>query len=51
MKTKWEYKTVREFIDLYDKLNELGAEGWELVTAFQPRDDGVWFIFKRKVSK
>lgn len=52
MNTEWEYLTTREYVDQVGRLNELGAKGWELVSAFQPQNgDGVWFIFKRKVSK
>lgn len=55
--TKWEYKTV--YLDLDDfslteaeeRLNALGAEGWELVRVPTPVPGVTAFcIFKRPVS-
>jgi hypothetical protein len=45
MMEKWEYK-LKSFIVLTDikKLNEMGADGWELVMR-----DNFTVIFKRKV--
>ena len=46
----WEYKVTQETIPDEKALNELGKEGWELVTAttnssnFAP---GTTFVFKR----
>jgi len=51
---KWEYNVIDQqnymsepSEDALDTiLNDLGADGWELVGWF-----GVWFIFKRKQGK
>lgn len=54
----WDYK-VRELrgslLELEDQLNELGKDGWELCTQWQPLRDqhGTWYlrlVFKRQVG-
>ncbi len=47
---KWEYKalTVEQPVAAY--MNELGEQGWELVTAYPPpgsKKDGLYCVFKR----
>ena len=48
----WEYKAVSSATKEFqgDKtFNELGAQGWELVTASGGKDfSGVYFVFKRR---
>ena len=48
----WEYKAVSSATKEFqgDKtFNELGAQGWELVTASGGNDfSGVYFVFKRR---
>lgn len=41
---QWEYKTVRDA----GLLNELGAEGWELVAVGQPEARLAYFYLKRQ---
>jgi hypothetical protein len=48
----WEYKStmVGNDEDLHNALNALGAQGWELVTAYTKGKDGmggVRYLFKR----
>jgi hypothetical protein len=40
---RWEYKTIRGV----DTLNELGDEGWELVSVGQPEARLVYLYLKR----
>ena len=49
--TKWEYhalQTAQPTASL-EQLNELGAQGWEMVTVYQmPTAPRVWvYVFKR----
>jgi hypothetical protein len=50
--TQWEYTTriLFERIDPVNILDELGADGWELVSAY-PFDEYVRFVFKCPVEK
>ncbi|OVE85343.1 DUF4177 domain-containing protein [Natronolimnobius baerhuensis] len=57
--TVWEYETVRppreatmrEASDPTKKLNELGADGWELVTTVEYTGGGTkYLVFKRPAS-
>lgn len=65
MRKKWEYKVIgmdgalegRHAIDLEEKLNELGDEGWELVNVLdqvdsrwghQPRVENNFIMLKRE---
>ncbi|PSP83842.1 hypothetical protein BRC96_08515 [Halobacteriales archaeon QS_6_64_34] len=54
--TEWEYETLRpdrdatrkEAVDPKPRLNELGAEGWELVETISYEGGGTKFlVFKR----
>jgi hypothetical protein len=54
--TRWEYQTLRpprgstrkESQDPTDELNELGAEGWELVESIDYENGGTkYLVFKR----
>ncbi len=45
--TVWEYKVERDNWD-EKHLNDLGAEGWELVTVDSARGDYVRAFFKRR---
>lgn len=56
---QWEYETLRppreatkhEASDPKEELNDLGAEGWELVTSVEYAGGGTKFlVFKRPVS-
>lgn len=56
---QWEYKTIRpptestqkEAIDPTEQLNELGADGWELVGTIEYTGGGTKFlVFKRQLS-
>lgn len=63
--TQWEYNVLesyginagptQEFMGLRSEttakyLNQLGAQGWELVTAVRERDgERVYFVFKRPI--
>ena len=58
--TRWEYETLRpprgptqkEASDPKAELNELGAEGWELVTSVEYADGGTKFLlFKRPIDE
>lgn len=44
--TKWEYKLVSTELHITDRLNELGAQGWEMVALDTSYDRG-WFWLKR----
>ncbi len=46
---KWEYLTISPFAEKTpwgDKLNQLGQEGWELITVIHPR-----WVFKRTIEE
>lgn len=46
----WEYKIVRERnIGLEKELNDLGREGWEMISAVRDSNDWIRFVFKREV--
>jgi len=53
---QWEYETLRppreatkkEAKDPQDELNELGAEGWELVTTVEYYGGGTKFLVLRR---
>lgn len=55
-RTKWEYETLRppreatmeEAKDPKEELNELGAEGWELVTTVEYTGGGTKFLVLRR---
>jgi hypothetical protein len=45
---KWEYKVLPvRHRDVPERLAELGAEGWELLTVLDWTDGTVMFYFKR----
>lgn len=45
---KWEYRTLVGYLLQDDKLNNLGADGWELVAVIPETGHGVReYIFKR----
>ena len=50
---KWNYKLLDRGVgtklkDVETEFNQLGEEGWELITTYQPGDPGVHrFVFKR----
>jgi len=49
VKDKWEYKVVTQVMDkTYNEqmLNEMGSQGWELVSVVVP-PSGPHFFFKR----
>lgn len=52
---KWEYKTYESsYPEPEFKLNELGREGWELVSVIisqSERLDSYFFYFKRPIKK
>ncbi len=54
MDNKWEYKVVKNRRlspnILEERLNEMGINGWELVSANTYDLNAVMFIFKRKLS-
>lgn len=47
---KWEYKQVSKVAMRDDELNQLGDEGWELVTVFRDQVQSPFnrFAFKRQ---
>lgn len=47
--TRWEYRSVRvgEFGSKLDELNELAAEGWEVVPVVLPSDP-PYYLLKRE---
>lgn len=47
---KWEYKVIETAQPTEEQLNELGAEGWELIVGAIDAHLGSVFIFKRKMS-
>ncbi|MBV0902553.1 DUF4177 domain-containing protein [Haloarcula salina] len=58
-RTTWEYETLRphrgstkkEAVDPKDELNELGAEGWELVDTVEYVGGGTkYLLFKRPAA-
>lgn len=44
---KWEYKAEVSETPLETKLNEIGNQGWELVSAFYDSQYGYVYYFKR----
>lgn len=49
--TQWEYMIYRSnWYPQEDKLNELGAQGWQLV-AFDPMNEFITAYFKREINK
>lgn len=59
-RTQWEYRSLRppreptqkEARDPTDRLNELGAEGWELVETIEYTGGGTKFLlFKRPADR
>ena len=44
---KWEYTAEVSETPLQSKLNTLGADGWELVSAFHDSQYGYVYYFKR----
>jgi Domain of unknown function (DUF4177) len=47
---RWEYKTVTKLKQDDDALNELGQQGWELVSATHLGGTNVRAFFKRPVE-
>lgn len=45
---QWEYKLVTETMNA-DQLNELGADGWELVMVASPAHFVFHYFFKREL--
>ncbi len=45
---RWEYLVVTETLDA-NSLNELGAEGWDLVAVVSPAHFVLHHFFKREV--
>lgn len=52
--TYWQYKCIRQDVDEEllgeEKLNELGKEGWELVSVVMYHDKTAVYYFKRLES-
>ena len=46
---RWEYLTLEENLQ-NDKLNQLGAEGWELVAVVSPGHFILHYFFKRQIA-
>lgn len=46
--TKWEYKTLKIFLSVaVDHLNQMGKDGWELVTSHPGDFNNTMLYFKR----
>lgn len=45
---RWEYLTVQNAVE-DSELNQLGAEGWELVAVVSPAHFVLHYFFKREV--
>ncbi len=44
----WEYLALTAVVELNDdRLNQRGAEGWELVSAVPLRSGQLYYVFKR----
>ena len=47
----WEYQSLTTVVELQDeRLNELGAEHWELVSAAVLSNGLIYYVFKRPVQ-
>ena len=46
---QWEYMTLEQTAD-GERLNALGAEGWELVAVVSPAHFVLHYFFKRQVA-
>ena len=46
---KWEYLLIKTPFD-WDDVNELGNEGWELVSAVQDPGYNITLFFKRPIN-
>lgn len=46
---RWEYMTIEEKAG-DDRLNALGAEGWELVAVVSPGHFVLHYFFKREIA-
>lgn len=44
----WEYLTVERTLEIA-KLNELGADGWELIAVVSPAHFVLHYFFKRQI--
>ncbi|MDT9600778.1 hypothetical protein [Sphingosinicella rhizophila] len=47
---RWEYLVIKKSLDA-EQLDELGAEGWELVAVASPGHFVLHHFFKREVGK
>ena len=48
---RWEYMALTAVVELHDdRLNERGAEGWELVAALPLHTGQVYYVFKRPAA-
>ena len=48
---RWEYMALTAVVELHDdRLNERGAEGWELVAALPLHTGQVYYVFKRPAT-
>jgi hypothetical protein len=48
---QWEYEIKHsDRIGLYEWLNKIGAEGWELCATLPTNELNAWFVFKRPQS-